>query len=100
MTTRKRDRFARWWKDITQSPKEKDQLISQQPPTYRDGRPAKAIPSTQEYVLEASKDTLNVLKSAAELVPVPLLKEVLGLGVTIIEICQVDHLILSTVYER
>jgi len=38
-----------------------------------------------------------VLRSAAELVPVPLLKDALGLAIKIIEVCEV---ITSIVYER
>jgi hypothetical protein len=87
---------------MTQPPKEKDQLANEQPPTYGEisGRPLGVIPSTQDSVLDASKDTLNVLKKAAKVVAVPLLKEVLGLGVRIMQVCQVRCLILSAEYEH
>ena len=49
-----------------------------------------AIPKTQEYVTAGGKEVIKVLQSAAELVPVPLLKDALGVAITIIEVCEVS----------
>jgi len=40
---------------------------------------------------------IKVLQSAAELVPVPLLKDALGVAIKIIEVCEVSARILSSV---
>jgi len=48
------------------------------------------IPDTEEYVAAGGKEVLKVLQSAAELVPVPLLKDALGVAITIIKVCEVS----------
>jgi len=55
------------------------------------------IPETREYVAASGKGVIMVLRSAAELVPVPLLKDALGLAIKIIEVCEVST---SIVYGR
>lgn len=45
------------------------------------------VPDTQEYITASGKE---VLRLAAELVPLPLLKDVLGAAIKIIEVCEVS----------
>jgi len=54
-----------------------------------------AVPETQEYVSTGGKEVIKVLQSAAELVPVPLLKDALGVAIKIIEVCEVSARIVS-----
>jgi len=48
------------------------------------------VPETQEYVMAGGKEVIKVLQSAAELVPIPLLKDALGAAIKIIEVCEVS----------
>jgi len=48
-----------------------------------------AAPNTQEYVTAGGEEVIKVLQSAAELVPVPLLSNVLGVAIKVIEMCKV-----------
>ena len=41
-----------------------------------------------EYAFEATKKTINILKGAAGLVGVPLVKEVLDVGLALITACE------------
>ena len=46
------------------------------------------VPTRTEYAFEATKKTIELLKGAADLVGVPLVKEVLGVGVAMITTCE------------
>ena len=48
------------------------------------------VPDIQEYVTAGGKEVIKVLQSAAELVPVPLLKDALDVAIKIIEVCEVS----------
>jgi len=45
---------------------------------------------TQEYVAAGRWEIIKVLQAAAELVPIPLLKDALSLTIRIIEVCDVS----------
>ena len=53
-----------------------------------------AIPKFQEYATAGGKEVLKTLQSAAELVPVPLLRNALGVAIKVIEVCEVSILIV------
>ena len=48
------------------------------------------VPTTREYVASSGKEVVKVLQSAAELIPVPLLKDALGVAIKIIDVCEVS----------
>jgi predicted ATP-grasp superfamily ATP-dependent carboligase len=49
------------------------------------------VPTTKEYAFEATKKTINILKGVAGLVGVPLVKEVLDIGLAIITTCEASR---------
>jgi len=49
-----------------------------------------AAPNPQEYVANGGKEVLRVLQLAAELIPVPLLRNVLGAAIKVVEVCEVS----------
>ena len=51
--------------------------------------PREVVPSTTKYITATGKQTLMLLQSAATLIPVPAIKEVIGVALKIIEICEV-----------
>ena len=46
------------------------------------------VPTKTEYAFEATKKTIDILKGAAGLVGVPLVKEVLDVGLAMIMTCE------------
>lgn len=48
-------------------------------------------PTAAQYALHATKQTITILKGVAGLTPVPLVQEVLELGLNIIETCEVHY---------
>ena len=46
------------------------------------------IPSTSKYILATGKQTLKVLQSAAAFIPVPLIREAVGVALKIMEVCE------------
>ena len=46
------------------------------------------VPTKTEYAFEATKKTIDILKGAAGLVGVPLVKEVLNVGLALITACE------------
>jgi len=46
-------------------------------------------PSKKAYAFEVTKKTIELLKNASNLTPIPLAKDVLELGLTILSICEV-----------
>jgi len=48
------------------------------------------VPTTAQYAFEATKKTIDILKGAAGLVGVPLVKEVLDMGLAMIMTCEVS----------
>jgi hypothetical protein len=48
-----------------------------------------AVPTTTDYITAAGKEVLIVLQSAAKVIPVPLLQDVIGVALKIIEVCEV-----------
>ena len=51
-------------------------------------RPQKAVPTT-EYIKATGKQGLLLLQSAGALIPVPLIQDVIGVALKIIEVCEV-----------
>jgi hypothetical protein len=47
------------------------------------------VPTTAQYIAATGKEALALLQSAASVIPVPLLKEAIGVAVKIIEVCEV-----------
>ena len=47
------------------------------------------IPTTAKYITATGKQALTLLQSAASLIPVPLIKEAIGVALKIIELCEV-----------
>ena len=47
------------------------------------------IPTTANYITATGKQALTLLQSAASLIPVPLIKEAIGVAIKIIELCEV-----------
>lgn len=64
--------------------KEKDVCISD-----NDDKRASVVPATLEYAMESGKETLKVLKSAANLIPVPFLQEAIQVALKVLELCEV-----------
>ena len=48
------------------------------------------VPTRTEYAFEATKKTIEILKGAAGLVGVPLVREVLDVGLAMITTCEVS----------
>jgi len=48
------------------------------------------VPTASQYAFEATKKTIDILKGAAGLVGVPLVKEVLEVGLAMIMTCEVS----------
>ena len=46
------------------------------------------IPTTAEYVMATGKQTLMALQSAAAFIPVPLIREAVGVALKIIKVCE------------
>ena len=51
--------------------------------------PREVIPTTSKYIAATGKQALTLLQSAASLIPVPLIKEAIGVALKIIELCEV-----------
>ena len=51
-------------------------------------KPREVIPTTAEYIMATGKQTLVVLQSAAAFIPVPLIREAVGIALKIIEVCE------------
>ena len=47
------------------------------------------VPTRTKYITASGKQVLTLLKSAAAVIPVPMLQEAIGVAVKIIEVCQV-----------
>ena len=46
------------------------------------------IPSTAQYIMATGKETLKVLHSAAAFIPVPLIREAIGVALKVMEVCE------------
>ena len=46
------------------------------------------IPSTAQYIMATGKQALKVLQSAAAFIPVPLIREAVGVALKIMEVCE------------
>jgi hypothetical protein len=51
--------------------------------------PPEVIPTTKTYIAASGKQALMLLQSAAGLIPVPLIKEAIGVALKIIQVCEV-----------
>jgi hypothetical protein len=51
--------------------------------------PREVVPTTTKYITATGKQTLVLLKSAATLIPIPLIQEAIGAALKIIEVCEV-----------
>jgi hypothetical protein len=51
--------------------------------------PPEVIPTTKMYIAASGKQALMLLQSAAALIPVPLIKEAIGVALNIIQVCEV-----------
>jgi hypothetical protein len=49
------------------------------------------VPTNTEYAFEVTKKTIDILKGAANLVGVPLVKEILDLGLAMIMTCEASR---------
>ena len=49
------------------------------------------VPTKTEYAFEATKKTIDILKGVASLVGVPLVKEVLDVGLAMITTCEASQ---------
>jgi hypothetical protein len=52
----------------------------------------KVVPTTIKYITASGKQVLTLLQSAAAVIPVPMLKETIGVAVKIIEVCEVREM--------
>ena len=50
--------------------------------------PREVVPSTAQYIMDIGKQTLKVLQSAAAFIPVPLIREAVGVALKIMEVCE------------
>ena len=50
--------------------------------------PREVVPSTAKYIMATGKQALKVLQSAAAFIPVPLIREAVGVALKIIEVCE------------
>ena len=50
--------------------------------------PREVIPSTSKYFMATGKQSLKVLQSAAAFIPVPLIREAVGVALKIMEVCE------------
>ena len=50
--------------------------------------PREVIPTTGQYIMASGKQALVVLQSAAAFIPVPLIREAIGVALKIMEICE------------
>ena len=48
-----------------------------------------AVPTKTDYAMATVKEVLTLAQSAASMIPVPFLKEAIGVALKIIQICQV-----------
>ena len=46
-----------------------------------------------EYITASGKQVLTLLQSAATVIPVPMLKEAIGVAIKIIEVCEVRKIL-------
>ena len=51
--------------------------------------PREVIPTTAKYISATGKQVLTLLQSAATLIPVPLIKEAIGVALKVIDLCEV-----------
>ena len=47
------------------------------------------VPTKTKYIIASGKQVLTLLQSAATVIPVPMLREAIGVAVKIIEVCEV-----------
>ena len=59
------------------------QNLSKNAPKWADA------PTTMQYAMATGKEALALLHSAASIIPVPLLKDAIGVAMKIIELCEV-----------
>ena len=52
---------------------------------------ASGTPNVKEYAMSGGKEILEVLQSASDLIPVPLLNEALGIAIKILTACEVSY---------
>ena len=50
------------------------------------------VPTTTKYITASGKQVLTLLQSAAAVIPVPMLKEAIGVAIKIIEVCEVREI--------
>jgi hypothetical protein len=53
------------------------------------------VPTKTQYIMATGKQTLELLHSAASLIPVPLLQDVIRVAIKIIETCEVREFLYS-----
>lgn len=53
------------------------------------GNSRSVVPTTTEYIAASGKPALALLQSAAAVIPVPFLKDAIGVALKIIEVCEV-----------
>jgi hypothetical protein len=51
--------------------------------------PRAAVPTKTQYIVATGKQALALLRSAASVIPVPLLRDAIGVAMKIIEVCEV-----------
>jgi len=47
------------------------------------------VPTTKQYIMATGKQALALLQTAARVIPVPLLRDAIGVAMKIIEVCEV-----------
>ena len=57
------------------------------------------VPKPTEYLIASGKEVLRVLQSAADVLPVPFLKDAIEVALKIIEVCEVRQSSPSIVLE-
>ena len=50
--------------------------------------PREVVPTTAQYIMATGKQALVVLQSAASFIPIPLIREAVGVALKIIEVCE------------
>ena len=54
---------------------------------------ASIAPSFSEYTLAGAKETLKILETAAEFIPIPFLRGVIRVGVAVLQVCEVSKIL-------
>jgi hypothetical protein len=54
---------------------------------------ASVAPSFSEYTLAGAKETLRILETAAEFIPIPFLRGVIRVGVAVLQACEASKIL-------